>query len=151
MGVDLPPPEAVHAAAAQPNRAIGFIALAVMAASVLFAVAGQYTLKTAMDKVGAIQAVDVKEPLQTIARVAREPRVWLGLALFGISAAFYLIVLSRIPLSVAYPLAGMQYLIVVGVSQFVLHEEVPPLRWFGVAVIMLGILSIGLSFRRVTG
>ena len=153
MAVDLPPPDAVRdlAAAGQPNRAIGLIALAVMAASVVFAVGGQYTLKVAMDRVGAIRAADVKEPLTTVRRVVGEPRVWLGLFLFGISAAFYLIVLSRIPLSVAYPLAGMQYLIVVGVSRFLLHEHVPPLRWFGVAVIMCGILMIGISFRRVAG
>lgn len=152
MGMEIPPPDAIRdVAAGTPNRAIGLIALAVMAASVVFAVAGQYTLKRAMEDVGAIRIADVKQPGSTVKRVITEPKVWLGLMLFGCSAAFYLIVLSRIPLSVAYPLGGMQYLIVVGVSQFLLHEEVPPLRWFGVAVITFGILLIGLSFRRVTG
>ena len=152
MGMEIPPPEAIgDVAAGAPNRAIGFIALAVMAASVVFAVAGQYTLKRAMEDVGAIRIADVKAPGSTIKRVISEPKVWIGLALFGCSAAFYLIVLSRVPLSVAYPLAGMQYLIVVAVAQFLLHEEVPPLRWLGVAVITTGILLVGLSFRRVTG
>jgi multidrug transporter EmrE-like cation transporter len=152
MAMELPPPDAIRdVAASQPNRAIGAIALAVMAASVVFAVGGQLTLKRAMEDVGTIRLDDVKRPLGTVGRVVGEPKVWLGLFLFGISAAFYLIVLSRIPLSVAYPLGGMQYLIVVGMSRFILHEEVPSLRWLGVAVVTLGILLIGLSFRRVTG
>jgi drug/metabolite transporter (DMT)-like permease len=152
MAMDIPPPDVVRdIAATQPNQAIGLIALAVMAVSVIFAVSGQLTLKAAMERIGPIKAADVKQPTKTIGRVVREPRLWLGLSLFGISAAFYLIVLSRIPLSVAYPLAGMQYLLVVGISRVVLHENVPALRWLGVAVVTLGILLIGFSFRRVTG
>ena len=152
MGIEIPPPDAVRdVAAAGSPRTIGVIALAVMAASVVFAVAGQYTLKRAMEEVGAIRIADVKSPVETLGRVVTEPKVWIGLLLFGCSAAFYLIVLSRIPLSVAYPLGGMQYLIVVGISRFLLHEEVPTLRWLGVTVVTLGILMIGLSFRRVTG
>lgn len=152
MAMEIPPPDAIRdVAAAQPSRTIGVIALAVMATSVIFAVGGQFTLKRAMEDIGAIRFVDVKQPAKTVVRVVREPKVWLGLFLFGISAAFYLIVLSRIPLSVAYPLGGMQYLIVVGVSRYVLHEQVPGLRWVGVAIVTLGIVLIGLSFRRVTG
>ena len=152
MGLEIPPPDAIRdVAAGQPNRTIGVIALFVMAASVCFAVGGQLTLKRAMEDVGAVRFIDVKRPVETIGRVVREPKVWLGLFLFGISAAFYLVVLSRIPLSVAYPLGGMQYLIVVGMSRFVLHENVPTLRWIGVAVVTLGVVLIGLSFRRVTG
>jgi drug/metabolite transporter (DMT)-like permease len=152
MAMEIPPPDAIRdVAAAPPNRTIGVIALAVMAASVIFAVSGQLTLKRAMEDVGAIKFLDVKQPMKTVGRVVREPKVWLGLFLFGISAAFYLIVLSRIPLSVAYPLGGMQYLLVVGISRYLLHEHVPGLRWLGVAIVTLGILLIGLSFRRVAG
>jgi drug/metabolite transporter (DMT)-like permease len=150
--MEIPPPDAIRdVAAAQPSRTIGVIALSVMAVSVVFAVSGQLTLKRAMEDVGAIKFIDVKQPMKTFGRVVREPKVWLGLFLFGVSAAFYLIVLSRIPLSVAYPLGGLQYLMVVGISRWILHEQVPGLRWLGVAIVTLGIVLIGLSFRRVTG
>lgn len=119
--------------------------------SVSFAVAGQLTLKTAMQRVGRIGTAQVSAPLETITRVAKEPLLWTGLTLFGISAVFWLVVLSHVPLSVAYPVVGLSYVMIVAFSRYVLHEHVPLLRWMGVVVVAVGIAVIGLSFRRVTG
>jgi len=119
--------------------------------SVSFAVAGQLTLKTAMERVGAIGGEQIANAGETIGRVAREPMLWIGLSLFGISAVFWLVVLSRVPLSVAYPSVGMSYIVVVAFERFVRHEHVPSLRWLGVLVIAAGIAMIGFSFRRATG
>ena len=119
--------------------------------SVGFAVAGQLTLKEAMDRVGTIGGAQVAAAGDTIARVAREPRLWIGLTLFGISAVFWLVVLSRVPLSVAYPSVGLSYIVVVGFQRVVKHEHVPSLRWLGVFVVAMGIALIGFSFRRTTG
>ena len=119
--------------------------------SVGFAIAGQLTLKAAMDQIGRIGTAEVSAPLETIGKAAREPRLWAGLTLFGISSLFWLVVLSRVPLSVAYPFVGISYIFVVAFARFVLHEHVPAGRWLGVAVVALGIAIIGLSFRRVAG
>jgi multidrug transporter EmrE-like cation transporter len=146
MGLEAPPPEALPAFAASVSPGlIGSIVLILV--SVVFAVSGQLTLKSAMDKVPPIGAHQVKSPGETISRVARQPRLWLGLFLFGISAIFWLIVLTRVPLSVAYPFVGVTYIIVVMWSRFVLGETVPLIRWVGVAVIAIGIAVVGLSFR----
>jgi multidrug transporter EmrE-like cation transporter len=119
--------------------------------SVGFAVAGQLTLKAAMERVGTIGGAQIADAGNTIGRVAREPRLWIGLALFGISAVFWLVVLSRVPLSVAYPSVGISYIVVVGFERFIRHEHVPSLRWVGVLVIAGGIALIGISFRKATG
>jgi multidrug transporter EmrE-like cation transporter len=119
--------------------------------SVGFAVAGQLTLKAAMERVGTIGGAEVAEFGDTIGRVAREPRLWVGLTLFGVSAVFWLVVLSRVPLSVAYPSVGISYIVVVAFERFIRHEHVPSLRWVGVLVIAAGIALIGISFRRTTG
>lgn len=119
--------------------------------SVSFAVAGQLTLKAAMDRVGTIGGAQVAAAGDTITRVAKEPRLWAGLALFGISAVFWLVVLSRVPISVAYPSVGLSYIVVVAFERFIKHEPVPSLRWLGVVVVAFGIALIGFSFRRATG
>jgi drug/metabolite transporter (DMT)-like permease len=119
--------------------------------SVCFAVAGQLTLKTAMDRVGRIGEAEMAAPADTLLRAAREPFLWVGLALFGISALFWLVVLSRVPLSVAYPFVGLSYVVIVAFARFVLHEQVPLLRWAGVLLVVSGIVVIGLSFRRAAG
>jgi len=144
-------PDVIEVAAGRSSKATAAIVAVLLLTSVSFAVAGQLTLKQAMEKVGRIGTAQVTAPVETIARVAREPLLWAGLTLFGISALFWLIVLSHVPLSVAYPVVGLSYVIIVGFSRFVLHEHVPALRWLGVVVVALGIAIVGLSFRSGNG
>jgi multidrug transporter EmrE-like cation transporter len=144
-------PDAGRFATAARSRPSELISLALLLVSICFAVAGQLTLKAAMTEVGRIGSAEVASAADTIARAAREPRLWAGLALFGISAAFWLVVLSRVPLSVAYPFVGLSYVIIVLLSRYVLHERVPSMRWFGVCVVAAGIAIIGLSFARGRG
>lgn len=152
MALEVPPPEAIpNAAAAAPTLLGGgrAVSLALLVVSVTFAVAGQFTLKSAMNEIGRIGKKQVKNPVELVLRSAKEPRLWLGLVLFGVSALFWLVVLSRVSLSIAYPLVGLSYIVVVVLARFFLHEAVPPLRWLGVTIIAVGIALIGISFRRV--
>ena len=150
MPFDVPPPQASPLAAST-SRFSSLVVLALLITSVVFATAGQITLKSAMNKVGRIGTAQVTAPADTALRMAREPLLWLGLILFGISALFWLVVLSHVPLSLAYPVVGVSYIFVVGFSKLVLHEHVPTLRWVGAFVVAMGIALIGLSFRRATG
>ena len=151
MGLEVPPPEALPEtlqAASSPSTS-RLISLALLFVSVSFAVVGQLTLKSAMERVGRIGRTS--ELGETLTKAAKEPLLWVGLALFGISAVFWLVVLSRVRLSVAYPLVGVSYILIVALARFRLHEHVPALRWVGVSVIALGIAVIGLSFRTKAG
>lgn len=150
MALEIPQPETLPVAA--PTRTgVGLVSIALVLVSVAFSVAGQLTLRSAMDRVGFIGRAEVSTPLTTASRVAKEPLLWIGLFLFGISAIFWLVVLSRVPLSVAYPFVGLSYILIVAFSHFVLDEGVPLLRWVGVVVVATGIVIVGLSFRRVSG
>jgi multidrug transporter EmrE-like cation transporter len=140
------------AATAAPTRVTSsLISLALVVASVSLATAGHLTLKTAMNRVGRIGTVQVSEPLKTVGKAAQEPRLWLGLALFGVSAMFWLVVLSRVPLSVAYPFAGLSYIVIVILDRLLLDEPVPTLRFVGAAVVAIGIALIGISSQTVSG
>jgi multidrug transporter EmrE-like cation transporter len=150
MALEVPSPEHV-AAGAQSGRPAGIVSIALLLVSVGFAIAGQLTLKAAMNNVGRIGGAEVRDIGDTVLRAAREPRLWAGLALFGISSVFWLVVLSRVPLSVAYPFVGVSYIVIVLLSRLILNEHVPLLRWVGVIVVAAGIAIIGVSFRRLTG
>ena len=152
MAVEIPPTEALRESIEAANRpTVSAVSLALLLVSVVFAIAGQLTLKAAMEEVGRIGAREVSAAGETVKRAIKEPRLWIGLVLFGISALFWLVVLSRVPLSVAYPFVGVSYILIVAFSRFFLHEHVPTLRWIGVIVVALGIAIVGLSFRRVSG
>ena len=109
--------------------------------SVCLAALAQLTLKHGMNQVTAsngtaqLNAASLKAILTT-------PAVIGGLAIFGVSAFVWLLVLSRASLSFAYPFASLTYLLIVLADRFVLHEQVPPLRWAGVFFIMVGIVLV---------
>ena len=150
MALEAPPPEILPIAAAPRTRSTA-ISIVLLVVSVVFATAGQLTLKAAMEEIGRIGTAQVSEAGETLSRAVKEPLLWIGLALFGISALFWLVVLSRVDLSLAYPFVGISYVVVVALGRFFFHEQVPTLRWIGVSVIALGIALIGVSSKTVAG
>ena len=154
MALEVPPPEALPViAASSSSKVSSVISFALLFVSVIFAIAGQFTLKSAMapERIGRIGTAQVSNPTETVIKALKEPLLWVGLTLFGVSALFWLIVLSRVPLSVAYPIVGLSYIVVVALSRFLLHESVPPLRWVGAGIVALGIAIIGFSSKSVSG
>lgn len=116
--------------------------------SVGLAATAQLTLKYGVDRVtkhgpqGQVSGIVLSEPVASALRVAREPYIWLGLILFGISAAVWIVVLSRTQLSFAYPFAALTYVIILVFDSIILKVPQPALRWAGVALIVSGIVLI---------
>jgi drug/metabolite transporter (DMT)-like permease len=109
--------------------------------SVALASLAQLTLKAGMNQVTeASGAVTVSTG--SIKEIVTTPLVIGGLAIFALSAAVWILVLSRTSLSFAYPFAALTYLIILIVDRFVLHETIPPVRWVGVGLIMAGIVLV---------
>jgi len=75
------------------------------------------------------------------------PGVWFGLALYICATVSWLVVLSRIDLSVAYPLGSMNYVLVTLLAATILGEQVSLLRWAGTLSILVGILVVARGER----
>ena len=107
------------------------------------AAAGQMILN---DGVGQGGEIKLTENLWgSIVKMATNPYVAGGLAFFGVNAFLWLVVLSKEKLSFAYPMVAFAYVLTVLLSKFVLHEDVPLLRWGGLGIIIIGILMIAKS------
>jgi drug/metabolite transporter (DMT)-like permease len=112
--------------------------------SVLLAATAQLTLKYGVDRVTkhGHSGIVLSEPATSALRVAREPFIWAGLILFAVSAAVWIVVLSRVSLSFAYPFAAITYIVIVLFDRFILRVPVPGLRWVGVLAIATGIILV---------
>jgi drug/metabolite transporter (DMT)-like permease len=115
--------------------------IAMILVSVTLAAVAQLTLKHGMNQVKDSFGV-VNLNAESLKAVASQTSVWAGLFLFGLSALVWLAVLSRTSLSFAYPFAALTYVLILVFDQFVLDENVPALRWGGVAFIAMGIFLI---------
>jgi multidrug transporter EmrE-like cation transporter len=112
--------------------------------SVALAAAAQLTLKYGMNQVTRDGTVplSLSDPVATFRRVLGTPTVWGGLLIFVVSAAVWLLVLSRVSLSFAYPFASLTYVMILVFDRFVLHESIAPLRYAGVALVIVGLVLI---------
>jgi drug/metabolite transporter (DMT)-like permease len=108
-------------------------------------VSGQLTLKLGMTQVGRVGAEALAQPLQVMLKAGTNPLVLGGLGLYVLGAMAWLTVLSRVPLSFAYPILALSYAIVPVLAWMLLGEEVPSLRWVGIATICLGIFLVSRS------
>jgi drug/metabolite transporter (DMT)-like permease len=117
--------------------------IALILLSVALAAVAQLTLKAGMNHVNdELAPATFSLSGRSLRVLVGQPFVWGGLFLFGVSALVWLVVLSRASLSFAYPFAALTYVSILLFDHFVLNEQVPALRWAGVACIALGIFLI---------
>jgi drug/metabolite transporter (DMT)-like permease len=102
-------------------------------------VAGQFLWKYGMMKT-AFQL----NPLSMI-KLLFSPFIFSGLVLYGAATILWLFILSRVPLSVAYPVQSIAYVLAVFGAYFIFHEPLSPTKIIGVILIILGVSLIGIS------
>ena len=113
--------------------------LAVLLFAVALAASAQVILKRGMTQ----SAVSAKEHETSLAQNALgNGWVWLGLALFGISALAWMLTLSRVPLNMAYPFNAMGYLFILGASVLVLHEKANIWTLLGSGMVVCGLIVV---------
>jgi multidrug transporter EmrE-like cation transporter len=114
--------------------------------SVTPAVAGQLILKYAIGRMNL--SMEETGPLGYYVRLFSTPIVILGFFMYGLSSLVWLFILSKLPLSLAYPLVSMGYVLVLFFSWLLLREQVSLTRLLGVAVICLGVVLLAVSAPR---
>jgi multidrug transporter EmrE-like cation transporter len=71
--------------------------------------------------------------------------VWAGLTCYGASMAPWLFVLSRLPVSVAYPMVSIGYVLTAALGWLFLGEVITPSRLGGIVLICAGVVLIARS------
>jgi drug/metabolite transporter (DMT)-like permease len=110
--------------------------------SISIAVAGQIILKIGINHIGVVNFSNLDALKQLFFGVIKSPLVISGLFLYVISAAIWLVVLSAVDLSFAYPFIGFTYVMVLVLSKFILKEDVNPIRWAGALIVTIGVIVI---------
>ncbi len=111
---------------------------------ITLAVIAQLSMSHGMDSVGEIR--DPSSIPSMLIRSFGNPYVLLGYILYGVSSLVWLIVLSRVEVSLAYPTMATSYVLVVILSRFLLGDHVSPLRLAGTLVICLGVYLISRTY-----
>jgi multidrug transporter EmrE-like cation transporter len=110
--------------------------------SISLAIVGQILMKQGMIMFGQFPMTQF---IQNIFPMVFQPFVFLGIVAFGVSSLFWLVVISRIQLSLAYPLVSIGYVVTAIYSYYFFNESLTPLRWIGIITICIGVLFISRS------
>jgi len=122
-------------------------ALLLLIPAILLSTTGELFFKMGMNRIGGFE-FNLGAVRAVLPEVIRSPFIWLGFVGFGGGALFWLAVLSRAPLSLAYPILASSYLVVVIEAWLFLRERVTWQRLLGVAIIIVGVVMVGLSEAR---
>ncbi len=117
-----------------------FLRYSLIFSSIGLAAIGQIVLKIGMAKNGEISLA-----FGPLFRAFSNPFVLGGLFLYGVSLIIWLVVLSRENLSFAYPMVAFSYVLTTILAKVILKEDVSLFRWFGLSLILTGIICVAKS------
>ena len=108
---------------------------------VLLNASAQLLLKAGTNAVGRFEFA-AANLVPVASRVALEPHILAGMACYGISLIVWIMGLSRVDVSVAYPLLSLGYVINALAAWYLFGESLTALRLAGIGFIVVGVLVV---------
>jgi multidrug transporter EmrE-like cation transporter len=107
--------------------------------------AAQLLLKVATRPLAAFSQFDFATLVASILVLARSAPFWVGMFCYGASLCVWLAALARAPVSIAYPMLSIGYVIVAIASTLWLGETLSPAKIMGIALICAGVAIVSRS------
>lgn len=124
---------------------LSFVIIILVAAT---AATAHILLKIGMNQVGEVNAEALKTPGKLVGQLVTTPAILAAIPVYAISNVGWLVVLSRLNLSVAYPFLASLYIFLPILSMLFLSETLSTQHWAGIVVIGIGVgivLGAGLA------
>ena len=113
--------------------------------SVVLSAGSQIFLKRGMTAQHIQTAINNGDVANIALQILTTPSILLGIGCFGLSLVLWLFVLSRIPLSSAYPFVALGIFVTVLAGSMIFAEPISTAKSIGVALIMSGVLLVGIA------
>lgn len=111
--------------------------------SVLAGTVGQLFLKLGAvklaEKLGQVSASNV---VSHVTNIITTPALLIGLTCYGMGAITYILLLTRVKLSVAAPAVAIGYVVSFLIGYFVFKESIPLSRAIGLGLIVSGVILV---------
>jgi multidrug transporter EmrE-like cation transporter len=115
--------------------------LPLILSGVLLNASAQLALKQGMRQIGEFE-FRMGNLYSVGMTVALNPFIMIGMLCYVVSVAIWLLVLSRVEVSFAYPLLSVGYVVTALAGRYFFAEALTPLRWSGILVICFGVWLI---------
>lgn len=78
-------------------------------------------------------------------QMALSPYVVIGLFLYVVPTFLWIYLLKSLPLSLLQPILALTYVVTPLMAMSLLSESISPMRWFGIATIIVGVCLVARS------
>jgi drug/metabolite transporter (DMT)-like permease len=119
--------------------------LSAMIGACIAAAVGQILVRRGMLQIGELAGWSPRYLAGYFWHALTNPWVIAGTVGNALFYFLFLAVLSWAPVAVALPLTALEYAIAAVLGILFLGEPVPPLRWAGIALVIAGVMLIGLD------
>ncbi len=117
------------------------LSLALVLTGVVLNAVAQTLLKHGTNRLGPV-GFSLSQALPVGLRVLSDWPFLLGLACYAVSLVVWIAALTRVPVTVAYPMLSIGYIINALIARFWLGETMGLNGWLGIAFIVLGVTLI---------
>jgi len=121
-----------------------FAAFAFLMSGVLLNAGAQLLLKAGTHETGVL-TLTRDNWTETLLRMATQGHFVLGAACYVLSLFVWILGLSRVPVSVAYPLLSVGYVVNAIAAHYLFGEAVTVTRWLGIGFIVVGVWLVARS------
>lgn len=111
---------------------------------VLLNAGAQLLLKAGTNALGVI-TLSTDNWLAQFGRTAMEPHIGGALACYVVSVVVWIMGLSRVPVSIAYPMLSLGYIVNAVAAHYLFGESVTLSRWLGIGFIVVGVWLVARS------
>lgn len=123
------------------NKTVALLILA----NVLLTSIAQILLKGGMSSPKVVNGLAAGFGWSTVTIIAGNPLVMIGLAMYFLSAVVWLVVLSRVQVSLAYPFIGAGFIVTMLLAWLVYGESLSWARASGTLLIAIGVAVLARS------
>ena len=131
------------------ERRLRLKTLVMVSLMVVCANAGDLMLKRGMVQIGAVQ-ISPGGIWQALLSTIHNPTIWLGIFFLLGFTICYMTTVSWADYSYVMPVGAFGYALQTLLAVVILHEAVNPQRWFGVVLIVTGVLLVGQTHPSTT-
>jgi len=99
---------------------------------------GVVLLKKGLNRIGDVQTYSMAGVLRVVKSGLTSQQIWLGIFFEALFFIGLLVLLAKSDISFIWPLTGLSFVFATFSAMWFLGEQVSPVRWVGVALIVLG-------------
>jgi drug/metabolite transporter (DMT)-like permease len=123
---------------------VTWTAFAFLITGVLLNAAAQLALKAGTNVTGVI-TLTAENWSDMLGRMATQGYFIAGIMLYAISVIVWIVGLSRVPVSIAYPMLSLGYIVNAIAAHYLFGEAVTTRRWLGIGFIIIGVWLVARS------